>query len=484
MGFRWFTFGLSILILFEACTRNIPATPVTRPGTPPPPIRPGDSASNKNDSASLVYINGSWQCQVDGINYNGTIDSSFTRIDSSFYHDFPDTIIYCTGTSSDKRANIHFQLDFNRHTIRNLPYYSTTSGGVFNFDTCSDNILSASNNTSEIRFTLDSISTTALQAHFDGTASCLTPNANSCCHTITNGKFTAGFRGGNHDPNSFRYTTSPSNLNLTGFDPGLVLGYFNEARLISNSLVLDGTPTAWGHSSKFRLIIRTGGTVQPGVYHSEDGNVGLQLYIPSYYRNYVNDSLGSLTVTITQVNGDVVLGNFSGNSPGGTVASGSFAVRIKNYVPEVDSANKWAFGEDETLFSYRTFAGNILNAALTQISGRYYLTVNGESDRRASVFKLMLSSVVPIKKGTYASRNQWGVPSDRIDSLYFISPEKIWNGNNTFLFSDSYSPSIVQIDSIDANHVEGVLMGVLNIYLSSSGVTTAYIREGKFIASF
>lgn len=484
MKSKWIVFLLLFIILQEACSRNVPVSPIPPPTGTTPPVKPVDSTQT-GDEEKNAYVSGSWECQVDGTPYSGTIDTSFTRIDSSHDRSHPDTVLFCTGSSFDKRANVHFQLLFNRHTISNVPYISTGTGhATFFVDTCSDNILQAFyNSQSEIKFILDSVLANKLQAHFEGTATSFTQNGTTS-HVITNGKFTAGFRGGDHDPNRFHYVSDLVNLN--GYDAGVVEGYFNEARMISNSLVLDGTPTGWDGQQKFRLIIRTGGTVKPGVYHSEDGNVGLQLYLPSVYRDYVNDSLGSLTVTITSVNGNIVTGNFSGlNQDRSAITSGDFAVRIKDYFPEIDSANKWAFGEDESIFLYRTFAGNVLQGALTQNSGRYYLTISGESDHGSSSFKLMLSSGTPIKKGIYSTGlNPINPSSQKVDSMYFISPEKIWNGNDTYLYSNDREPAFIQIDSIDEHHAEGRMTGVMTIYLSSGGYTSAYIREGTFTTSF
>jgi hypothetical protein len=471
---KWFASALYCIFLLQACSRNLPVAPTTPPGNPVTPSKPVDTTKGTTPPPSYIYIPGNWSCQVDGINYSGTIDTSFTQLNIN--GSFVDTILDCTGTTTDKRANIHFKLSFNRSGTRNVPYFSTVaSQAMFAFDTCSNNILDASDNLSNIQFTIDSVTFTALAAHFSGTASCYTQSGAYSNHIITNGQFFAGFHGGDHDANSFSYVSNMDTVD----------GYFNEARMISNSLVLDGSPFYWGGQQKFRLIIRTGGTIRPGIYKSADGNVGLQWFIPSIYRNYVNDSLGSLTVTISSVNGNTVTGSFSGTSGGGyPITTGSFAVRIKNYLPETDAADRWAFGEDESIWLYRTFAGNTTNSTLGQMGSRYVLTVNGQSDHGASAFKLVLSSDNPIKKGIYQSEDPFNPSTDRLDSLYFISPEKIWNGNNTYLFEGNNYPTSVRIDSIDDHHVEGQLQGILDIYLSEAGITSAYIREGRFSASF
>ena len=38
--------------------------------------------------------------------------------------------------------------------------------------------------------------------------------------------------------------------------------------------------------------------------------------------------------------------------------------------------------------------------------------------------------------------------SGRLDSLYFNSPEKIWNGNNTYMYSNPFSPCQVDMTKI------------------------------------
>src|ERR1700722_440905 len=329
---------LSFVAAFSACVKF--EVPIAPPVPSAPPIS-ADSAT------SIPYVKGSWQCQIDGINYSGAIDTSFTHYDSSFNPSHPDTVIFCTGTTADKRANIHFQINFNRFLINNVPYFTTLSNGAqFDFDTCSDNILEAfTGSQSEVRFFIDSAYKDSLKAHFSGTLSAVNAIGVIPGHSITNGTFTAGWVGGDHDANTFAYTPS-SNLaaGFDGFD-NAVNGYFNSATMVSNTLVLDGTPINWSGLSRFQLQVRTGGTIKPGTYLSQHGDAGLVLYAPSINRNYLDDSSGSLAVVITAVSGNTVYGNFSGTSQdGSSIGGGSFAVRIKGYLPEADSANKGGFG--------------------------------------------------------------------------------------------------------------------------------------------
>ena len=77
------------------------------------------------DSVLNAYYSGSWQAQVDGVSYIGTIDTSYTIYDSSLISGHPDTLLSCTGTSSDKRANIHFQFLINAAKISRPEKLST-----------------------------------------------------------------------------------------------------------------------------------------------------------------------------------------------------------------------------------------------------------------------------------------------------------------------------------------------------------------------
>lgn len=483
---RYFIIALSFFVLLEACSRNMPAAPPPPPPTgTTPPVKPADSTTKNTDSTAPVYIPGGWQCTVDGVPYSGTIDTSWFTFTPFSGDPHGDTTLNCIGSSSDKRAHLSFVVIFNRYSTRNVPYF----WGAVEFDTCSENILEASNlGSSTVKLYIDSSNKTTFFGRFDGTA--VVTNDGGSIHTITNGKFYAGLRGGNHEPNSFRYTANPALVGTAdGVTSGLVSGYFNEARLISNTLVLNGTPGS-SNQSIFRLMVRTGGTIKPGVYRSDNGDAGILLYYPSINRTYVDDSTGSLTITISDVSGNIVHGSFSGtNQDGSPISAGSFAVRVKDYVPEADAVDKWGFGTFRVGYPdkvYRTFGGNILNGALTTNSGRYYLTVNGESDFGASVFKIVLSSVTPITKGTYSSGIIFSPPvSNRVDSLYFISPEKIWNGFHTDYSGGSNSkPALVIIDSIDAHQVKGELKGFFNMNTGFGGTDGSYFQLGRFSASF
>ena len=231
----------------------------------------------------------------------------------------------------------------------------------------------------------------------------------------------------------------------------------------------------------FKLLVRTGGTIKPGIYKSKNGDVSVQAITPGIDPFYVNDTLGDLTVTINSVNGNVVSGVFSGmNKDSTSISDGKFSCRVKNYVPQADSENKWAFSEDEPVFLYRMYGGNILNATKSKASGKNYLSIVGESDNEDSRVQIIISSDSAITPGIYKT----GAYSNTLNALYFKSNTKIWNGNTTYLYANDSYPTSCKIDTIDAHKVVGTLYGHINIYLSSASKTGAQIKKGRFRASF
>lgn len=65
-----------------------------------------------NDISEITVTN-SWECEIGGIPYSGSIDTSFLEIYAGSGSN-ADTMLYCTGTSADKKANIHFRFYINR----------------------------------------------------------------------------------------------------------------------------------------------------------------------------------------------------------------------------------------------------------------------------------------------------------------------------------------------------------------------------------
>jgi hypothetical protein len=417
--------------------------------------------------------NNRWECKIDGVEYSGTVDTSFYQlIHTDDPH--PDTVIYCNGTSDDKGANIHFNIIVNR-TYSPGPIKSSAYNGLLALDTVSTRFLIAAGsfNGSEVTYIIDTLSGNKLGATFSGEL--ILPldiglNGGSI-HSVTDGKFNCEFGVGDSEPKTFSFANGASKS----------AGYFSSASIISNTLEMDGlTYNNFGYET-FKLLVRTGGTIKPGIYKSKNGDVGLQAITPGIDPFYVNDSLGDLTVTINSVNGNVVTGVFSGmNKDSTSISGGKFSCRVRNYVPQVDSVNKWDFSEDEPVFLYRMFGGNILTATKSELSGRSYLSIVGESDNEDSQFQLVISSNSAIAPGIYKT----GSYTNALNSLYFKSNTKIWNGNTTYLYADDSYPAYCRIDSIDSQKVVGTLYGHINISLSSAGKTGAEIKKGRFRASF
>jgi hypothetical protein len=211
----------------------------------------------------------------------------------------------------------------------------------------------------------------------------------------------------------------------------------------------------------------------------------MSLYVPSIYRYYIADTPSSSTVVIHSISGNVVRGTFSAiDRYGRPLQQGKFSCRVKDYIPEVDFADFWQFTTDEGpegIFGFRAFGGNIVNAALSQDGSKYNLIIDGESDHGASVFKVALHSYAPIDTGVYKTDR---MPSyGTLDEVYFRSPVKIWNGNDTYLYADNHYTTYCRITAIDANHVEGVIYGTITMFLNEGAFGSTAIRYGQFHAS-
>ncbi len=414
-----------------------------------------------------------WQCAVDGKNYSGTVDTTFVQYLTSLSAGHPDTAFYCTGTTTDKGANLHLQFLLNRYPIGATNTVSSAYNQLqFAFDTCSEDLLEAFySSQSAMQCVIDSFDADHLWAHFSGTLSLINLKGFTSGHTVTNGKLVAAWNSGDGDANTLSYTSDvavqdgpvPSND---------VTGYFHSARLVSNTLVLDGVPMGWSGLDRFRLLVRTGGTIQPGVYHSENGDVGLCHYESAFDDLYVTDSAGSLTINITKVTGNTVYGTFSGSNPvanypgaGAGIHNGSFAVRVRGYMPAVDSATKWGFGaflSDWPATAYHIYGGNVTGVDLAYDGTRYYLNVDGLSDHGMSQFVVQLSSPVPIAVGSYFYQNTRYPSGNSLDAISFASYEVLpwYNGLTTNLAPVAYpNPTEVDIDSISDHYVRGEIKG-------------------------
>jgi hypothetical protein len=450
------------LFIISACSKP-PVTPVVPPVIPPvvPPVvvPPGDNGNTKDA--------GQWECLVDGIPYSGTIDTVFSIIDNPNYT-HPDTMVTCTGTSADKKANIAFNMLINRYA-----YSSGFSNreALFAFDTMTPNYNPSFSLYRSFAYQIDSFAAGRLNASFSGIATSWVANRN-----ITKGKLTCNIGKGRDEPK------------FLGFQLGSqpVYSFINSARLVSNALIMDAIPLTYGGAQTAKLIIRTGGTIKPGTYKSQDGDAGFYYYVPSYLRSYITDSLGDLSVTITTVTNNIVSGYFSGaSSSGETISNGNFKCRVKNYAAEAEGGDTWRFYEDEPIFNFNVYGGNIISASRLLKNGRYSLTLNGESDNNTSAFRMVISSDSAITAGQFSNYTS---ERKRLDSIYFRSPTKLWNGNTTSLYSyvsyDDRSITYCKIDSINEHHVWGTIGGKITIFLSPNGITSATMKKGKFSASF
>jgi hypothetical protein len=291
-------------------------------------------------------------------------------------------------------------------------------------------------------------------------------------HTVTNGKLSCTFNQGTAEEKFFTFTDKDRTIN----------GYIQTAQLVTNTLIIDGRAFSWNGGDRFKLQIRTGGTIKSGIYKSENGDVALQHFVPVVYRNFVTDTFGSMSVTINSVNGNIVEGVFSGiNAYTYTpISNGKFKCRVKNYTPEPDSPYKWQFGINESNEEYAAYAGNMIKAIKTQDATRYYLTLNGNSDNGTSTFKIVLSSLSPISANTYQIR----LSPNKIDSMYFSSNTKLWNGNTTFMQMTDYADAYCRIDSIDNKEVSGVLYGRITRYFNAGSGAGNIIKKASFKAAF
>jgi len=435
-------------------------------GKPPvsdPVVPPVDTIPAITDTTAVLdfKVDNTWQCDIDGVTYSGTIDTSFIQVLDTVYN-HGDTVVTFTGTAYNKKANIILTFNTRSNSSAQTPV------GYIAFDTASLTLLSTANsgNPNNITCPIDSIRPDKIKGRFSGILYSLSPIVK---HTVTNGIFSCKYFQGNNEPKKFYWDMY--------LKP--VPGYFNSAVIVSNTLILDGQPYGYPISDdKVQLQIRTGEDVKPGVYKSINGDVGMYYYTPNINRQYVDDSMGDLTVTILSAENGVVKGIFSGSSrETDTIMGGTFSCRIKNYQPVSDSVNQWKFNTKYDWDVYRMYGGNILKAQLLQQGGKYILAIDGNSDYGASKFKLQLSSPVPIATGVYSYPG--AMLSNRyIDSFYFKSNEQIINKGDVYIPNGNASRTIITIDKIDAFGVSGTISG------GTLGAPEPGLKTGSFTATF
>lgn len=232
---RFFISFLSVgLILFNFSSCTKPANATSNPNTnpPSPPFSHVFSVDNK------------WECEIDGIKYSGTVDTSFLQITNTKYQD-PDTVFLCIGTTKDKKANIHFRFPLKRRSDTVYNVAIQPSEALLIFDTLTTTGVLISNSPAQVSYTLDTLISNKLKVSFSGTLHDATLDGS--LHTIIGGKFSCEFGKGDSEPKSFSFDN----------DSLKVAGYFLTAKLISNTLILDGLPYSPYGLQAFKLQIRT-----------------------------------------------------------------------------------------------------------------------------------------------------------------------------------------------------------------------------------
>lgn len=430
-----------ISLVAFACSKHDATT-----STPaPPPI-------------SDFEVDNMWRCEVNGKLYQGRIDTSFYILDTA---DLPrrDTNIYIIGSTADGRADITMKMRFNRNA---KDWVLMGVGGDFmTFDTASTNVMTTVEGIVEIPFKTEGFTGKKLRGTFAGSLRSLNDRNEAVTNAITNGAISVELGKGSGAPKFMSVAVAGNN----------VTGPIRSAVHRSNALIIDGV--SFGGDTTYQVQVRTGAAIKPGSYRSSNGDVGFQLWRPSFFTHYVSDSLGDLSVTIQSVEGNIVTGTINGTTfvtgSGGTAAvtSGQFKCRVKDYFAGVDGNNQWGFSMDNKgQPSYVTAGGNITDATIRQNGARYVLTLKGTSDNGSSAFSLTLASFQPIAPGTYPI-SSW------TDSCYLSTPSvKYFNDNDK---------AYIRIDTLSSTRLVGAFYGnFLRGSLLYGGGLTQTLRKGFF----
>ncbi|KAA9041240.1 hypothetical protein FW778_04175 [Ginsengibacter hankyongi] len=404
-------------------------------------------------------VNNTWQCEVGGITYSGSIDTSFYKIIGA---GMQDTILYLSGSSANGKANITMKMFINRTSFRSDTMHITYGISYFRFDTSSNNYLQTSSNAT-VLFSIEGFTTKKLKGSFSG----ILNGTDGSYQNITNGKLSLDVDKGN---------STPKFLGLT-VENKFIYGPIRTGVIKANTLIIDGV--TFDGDSVYQLQIRTGTRIKTGVYHSQKGDVGFQLWRPDIVTHYVSDSLGDLAVTILSVTGDIVTGTFKGNaltedgSGNITPLSGYFTCRVKDYYNiGVDSLNQWGFSIDNRgQYPYETMGGNISNASIFRNGVTNRLIINGHSDYGSSVFHISLTSYSGFSPGAVYSPNVF------VDSCYFSNRDKSYFAGISGFY--------IKIDSINSQRIAADFYGnmtVSNLFYGSG--TSEVCRKGYFQANF
>jgi|GEM_PF-3544407 len=429
-------------------------TPITIPqpihhdSTPQPPNP--DTSSHSIPEPDLTVDN-TWQVEINGVLYSGTIDSSYITLYPHPENHY-DTTVTFIGTSTDKKANITFYCNINRPHYTS-PTTSQLEAGIF-FDTCSFPPLYFYSPYSDIIVSADSVTSKKAKGHFEGTG--------EGGMTVKSGYFSCEFGNGTNEPKFYSISTSGTSTK----------GTIGHAEVIANSLFIDGQPLDSYGDQYYHLQIYTGGTIHPGVYKSRAAEAALRTRAPGFIID--DSSIAEFTVNVNNVDGSIVSGTFNN-----ATMSGDFRCRVKNYVPELDDLYRWKLTIGDNHDNYQILGGNLHQAQFSQVTNqynvvRYQLRIIGESDHGNSTFQTTLSSSTPIVPGIYTATTDFHF-DQRIDSMSFRSSKEIWKTETT-----SNPINFCRIDSIGSNFVYGVFYGIG----SNNGAIGNFLLGGSFRAAY
>ncbi|HEV7330919.1 MAG TPA: hypothetical protein VGN63_07770 [Flavisolibacter sp.] len=410
-----------------------------------------DNPDNTTQPVPEITVDNTWRCEIGGKLYQGSIDTSFITLQGEPGR--TDTIVTLSGSTADGSANIALKMMINRFARRSDTAYLGISGNYLTFDTASTSYLKTSEGTVWVPFKIEAFRNNKLKGSFSGNLASVSGPTQS----ITNGAISVELGKGNGAPKMLRVNT----------DGQITTGPIRSAVLQSNALIIDGF--AFDGVAVYQLQVRTGATIKPGTYKSTNGDVGFYIWRPSIITHNVSDVQGDLSVTIQSVEGGIVTGTFSGQSlsvgTGITAVNttGQFKCRVKDYVAGMDAKDQWQFNIDGP---FMTAGGDITNATINQINGRYVLSLNGTSDKGNSTFRLRMASFQPFAPGTY-ELSSW------TDSCYFSTPSvKYFNANDK---------AYVRIDSLSTTRIVGRFYGdFAKSGLLYGGGLIVPLRKGSF----
>lgn len=169
-------------------------------------------------------VDNKWECEVDGIKYSGTIDTSIYKVFVSSLGDI-DTTILISGTTYNKTANIVFNFHLTRNANTSQVAIENYGATIVFDNTVSRQLLCTSpySQPDQVSYKIDTLISNKIKATFSGIL--IDPNyVNTITHRITNGKFSCEFGKGNNEPKTYSFNN----------DNTKTAGYIHNARLVTN----------------------------------------------------------------------------------------------------------------------------------------------------------------------------------------------------------------------------------------------------------